>query len=252
MPRCEDQNIPTALLADYLRTLGPTRYDASQYGSNPDARDLVAQKYPPTSKNTRTPSPAQLAQRDIFKTCANGFRDMPDNEQRAYFEVARPSDMYFYDFAMSRNIKAMLLGASWDSLRYPRAASYDYDNNPQCAYLQIETPTNAVGTVRWNVEAGQATYAFGCEEPIFTGFELIEHAGLYIGGSWTWFFANVWTFGTTRTSGSKNIVYTQGAPDQRWRYRIQRSSTDQTPCVIWDLSFNYTQPNLTASNFFTA
>jgi hypothetical protein len=249
MPRAEDQSIPAVDLADYLKTFAPTTYDTNHYGKHPEQRDLIQGIRTFKPGGTDDPSADQLTQQGIFKTCANGFKAMPANEKAAYFQAAIGSGMNFYDFQMQRNMNAVIAGTPYADLQHPNACRYDYDNNPSCAYMEVQSPIAAGGYFRWNIERDAGDFANGCIQPIAWAFQIAIFMQSWNNGIpsrtlWQWKEIPV-----GRSTGYWYCVPFAGPPPFNRAVRISRSSNTQSRFIVWDLSFEGVVNDLVLDGF---
>jgi len=249
MPRTEDQSIPALLLADYLKTFRPTAYDETHYSTKPDARDIIAAGQHFRRAGNPDPSDAQLEQRGIFKTCANGFAAMGTTEQQSYYDLSLGSGLFYYDWAMQRNIPLVKGGTPFSEISRPHAKHYDLVGGDGGGWKTIREKVTGEVDVLWDMEADPCTYSFrgwpdnGAAQFIWWEQKPVPPA------TEPWPFQIYWNWNYGTRTRWANIVHDTETRQRLIAVGLYRRTYQAKPCVLWDLKIGNGRTPFSNLNF---
>lgn len=161
MPRVDTQSIPPGLLSAYNRAFGPTRYLATNFGGKDEQRSCVAAAYPREPWQSLHPSPDQIAQRDIFTHACAGWRDTTGIEHAAYYQASLTTGGFYFNFFMSRIMRALADGVPWEDLARPHPVLIDYATSPGAAMTGDAIMDGLDHEIDIELESGPVIYAPG-------------------------------------------------------------------------------------------
>ena len=238
MPRVDTQNVPPGLAAAYNRAFGPTRYLLTNFGGRDQQRSCVAAAYPRAPWQTLHPSPDQAEQRAIFSSACAGWRDTTGIEHAAYYQASLTTGGFYFNFFMSRIMRALADGVPWEDLARPNPVLIDYATSEGQAWVGDSIMDGLDHELDIELESGPVVYDPGWFVGI-TDALVFRMEGYIIEPEPGQLVQLEYHALTPTTQQIIHLAYdVPGSEYDFVWWNIYRSSNVLAPFVIWDTSID--------------